>query len=665
MASVYDAFSSPVQRGDPYADFSSPADGHESPGLLGNMWASFKDAVSPVTGLMEAGTQFTTGAVAAPVAGWAGILQGAYNAVDPNAGTSAADRVRQVQEALTYQPRTESGQVISGVANYPLEKLAQGADWAGGKATDITGRPAVGAAVNTAIQFAPALAFKGVQALRGRKAGPVSVTDTPAQAAEAYVRANTSLDWNAIPAGIKQTLEGIAQDATQLSRLDPAALERQVRLQSLSRPVPATQGQLTRDIVQLRNEGNVAATEAGKPIRDIHVQQNRALLDNLEILKGKTGGTAATPEQAGQVIQGAARANLAAQEAKVKALYKKADASGETAQAVDVSPILSLIEQVPDVTRYGWVKTWLNKTGVTRAATEVRDPLTNQITKPAAPPTMSIRNLERLRQDAQAELTSADGKARFYAGQLVQAIDSVTEGAGGKLYQEARAARKEQAMRFQEPRGVARLVEDRSRTDPATALEDTWRKTVIGGSIEDLRTVKRELLTTKQGVQAWREMRTQTAQHIINEATKSVTRYEDGSPNITPASMERAIKTVGRDKLMEIMGPKLVAELDNIMEATRIAKTEPPPSFKGSPTAANLMALLERWAAKVPVVGNAAVGVAVKAAEKGRAVREIRNAETSPLDKAAAGTKNALYKKRAVNSLTTVAPYAGLANQSN
>jgi hypothetical protein len=104
-------------------------------------------------------------AVAAPVAGLAGVAQGIKNRFSP--GMSAADRVEQVQGAMTYEPRTEGGKAVTGIISYPFEKLAQGADFAGQKASDLTGSPAIGAAVNTAIQGAPAVLLRG----RGKSGG--------------------------------------------------------------------------------------------------------------------------------------------------------------------------------------------------------------------------------------------------------------------------------------------------------------------------------------------------------------------------------------------------------------------------------------------------------------------------------------------------------------
>jgi hypothetical protein len=117
-------------------------------------------------------------AIAAPVAGLSGVAQAIKNRFSP--GMSAADRVEQVQSAMTYEPRTEGGKAVTGVISYPFEKLAQGADYAGQKAADLTGSPAVGAGVNTLIQGAPTVLLRG----RGKSGGVAGdVPRTPSMGA--------------------------------------------------------------------------------------------------------------------------------------------------------------------------------------------------------------------------------------------------------------------------------------------------------------------------------------------------------------------------------------------------------------------------------------------------------------------------------------------------
>jgi hypothetical protein len=104
----------------------------------------------------------------------AGGLAGIGDLVRTHDPARAAAEVQRIQNALTYQPRTQGGQLGTRLIGLPFAELAKGADWAGGKVTDLTGSPGAGAAVNTAIQALPLLAGAKLPEFRD-----ASVTSTP------------------------------------------------------------------------------------------------------------------------------------------------------------------------------------------------------------------------------------------------------------------------------------------------------------------------------------------------------------------------------------------------------------------------------------------------------------------------------------------------------
>lgn len=585
--------------------------------------------VNPV-GNVETAANLATGAIATPIAGLAGLGAAALKELGLS-DKEPADVVRGVQSALTYEPRTPAGKAETKGVNYPFQKLGEFADWAGSHIATSTGSPAVGALVNTAIQALPAALMRGKgAAAEDAAAGETAQTTvTPEARAQEYVARNTGLDWNALSGAVKDRLTSIAKDATTLDMLDPKAVERQARLESLPVPVPATKGQLTRDPVQLRNEGNVSATAAGKPIADIHDAQNQALLDNLDLLKNEQGGVAASAEQTGASVQDAARAKLDLQKQTVSDLYAKAKAAGDLEAPVSPKPILQTIAQSPDKTHFGWVQSWLSDMGVvnkTDAGTVINK--------------LKLGELEDLRQAAVAR-TRDGGTSAYYAGKVIDAIDQATAGAGGDAYQAARAARKAQGTEFEQQGGVAALVDNKSRTDRATALEDTWRKTVLGGSNDDLSNVRDTLITggndaTKaKGLQAWKDLRAQTIQYIKDQATKGVAPRQDGSLNITPAALQNAVRAVGADKLEILFGSGTTKRLNDILQATKDVKTLPPSAAVGSSTFANMLAFLEKSIGRVPLVGDTVTGAVrgVAALRKmGASAREANAAAKTPLD---------------------------------
>jgi hypothetical protein len=164
-----------------------------------------KNANSPlnVLGPLETMAQMGTGLGATILGGVSGIAQGAWNSVVPKRfeGQSAADSVREVQEKLTYQPRTGLGAGMSRAAGFPGELYGKGTDYLGGKTTDITGSPLLGAAIKTTGDAIPmAFGAKSVPRSGPRMAGNYKPTKFEAPttkqlgeaATEAYKRADES-----------------------------------------------------------------------------------------------------------------------------------------------------------------------------------------------------------------------------------------------------------------------------------------------------------------------------------------------------------------------------------------------------------------------------------------------------------------------------------------
>lgn len=655
-----------------------------------------KRAAQVPLGGAEALTSLASSAVAAPAAGIAGIVQGVSNAAarvtGGQPGMQAADRVRQVQGALTYQPRTQGGQVATGAIAYPFEKLAEGADWAGQKVADATGSPLAGTVVNTALQAAPALATRTGRAplVKAGRAVVERTTGRPTAAAaaqsanelgaararaEAYVTRTAGLDWSALGPALQDRLTQIARSATALEQLDPKAVAREARLQSLPVPVSATRGQLERNPAAMRREANVAATEAGQPIADVYAQQNAQLLENLDVLKGKVAGrgktasTARTPEDAGRSVQDAAlRAKQQKAEAQTNAAYKAARATEPDAE-VGPQPLYEMLEQSPEMGRLPWLEGWLRKNKVTATET-APDGTVVQTTRG-----VKLAELDDLRKKATA-IAKTGGTDGYYAGQVLKTIDGLMDEVpdAAKAWKDARATHRAERTEFGDQGAVRRLVEEKpNSTDRVTALESTVDR-IVGGSLEDIRTVKRSLLTggdsatRTAGRQAWRDVRTQVIQRLRDEATKGVATMPDGSPNLQPGALKRAIDAIGPEKLNEVFGPGTARQLDAILKAAQDTKTMPatggPPV--GSSTVQNALAFLEKGLGRIPLAGpvaDAAIGVVRTGVREAENTRAAAAATTTPLNEALSRASSRSNRSAAARAAAPYVPLSELANR--
>lgn len=115
-------------------------------------------------GLGETALTMGTGALSSAAGGLTGL------AALPFVGAEgSSDLIQSIQEAGTYQPRTEAGQGILGAISKPFDALSRGQQAVGSAVTDVTGSPLLG----TAAQIAPdvAGALFGLQAFKKIKGG--------------------------------------------------------------------------------------------------------------------------------------------------------------------------------------------------------------------------------------------------------------------------------------------------------------------------------------------------------------------------------------------------------------------------------------------------------------------------------------------------------------
>ena len=117
-------------------------------------------------GLGETALTMGTGAVSSVGAGLAGLASLPFVGVD-----QSADIVRSIQEAGTYQPRTEAGKTILGAVAKPFETLERGMSNVGGAVTEYTGSPALGTAAYVAPDIVATLF--GLKAFQNLKGGTV------------------------------------------------------------------------------------------------------------------------------------------------------------------------------------------------------------------------------------------------------------------------------------------------------------------------------------------------------------------------------------------------------------------------------------------------------------------------------------------------------------
>jgi hypothetical protein len=124
-----------------------------------NTASPIKNAVGPA----ETALHYATAGLAMPISGVAGLGQGIWNAVVPKRfeGQQAGDAIREIQEGLTYQPRTGAGAGMARVSGLPMEAYSAGTNKVGEFAAEKTGSPLIGATIKTGLDAGPALLTRG------------------------------------------------------------------------------------------------------------------------------------------------------------------------------------------------------------------------------------------------------------------------------------------------------------------------------------------------------------------------------------------------------------------------------------------------------------------------------------------------------------------------
>lgn len=141
---------------------------------------------SPTTGgaIFEPVAQMVTGSVGSAVGGLAGFA----DVIRGKSAEEATKTIQDIQQAMTYQPRTEAGKTLSQAIAYPFEKASEGLGWVGGKIGGAFGDEAAGEAIGeSAIPVAATLLGARPAMAVGSKLAKQAATNRAAAATSAAV----------------------------------------------------------------------------------------------------------------------------------------------------------------------------------------------------------------------------------------------------------------------------------------------------------------------------------------------------------------------------------------------------------------------------------------------------------------------------------------------
>jgi hypothetical protein len=412
--------------------------------------------------------------IAAPLATIYGELANAAPLGSPQASAAGKAMAAKAREQF-YQPRTQTSREILGAVGEFLQPIT-------GALPPTLG--SVGTSINA---LAPAALMQA-----GAVARP-AITQATAPVRNVLANVMTREQPGMVGMGAASTAED---------------LMRQQRLEQFG--IRATAGERERNLQKQQFESDVqrgalpgvsenVKAKLGKEYGAFKVGQKEDILNQFERMTEEVGGTIdrSTPRALGTFVD-KTLSNIYTNKFKdYKAKYKLADDSGET------------LEQVP----YQSLLDYIGTKSTTRR--EKLDPILNDVAEllgmndPQKTGTISIRNLEDIYQVVGTAKDSPSARP------LKDLITKIGDGAGGKLYQDARQARTQLAKEFEDVYRVDKLLGTKAGyKDRQVALDDVYNHIIVDGPLEEMRTVTSLLKKTPEGQKAYQELQGYTLQRM-------------------------------------------------------------------------------------------------------------------------------------------------------
>lgn len=628
------------------------------------------------------------------LAGIGGSMYGKYLALKQMTGQATPDEVEEYKQSMSGLNSTKSGMAGNitgevatmaplgagvfgaGVKGLSALKLANAAKWLSGLEATAKGRAAlaaVGGATQGAMQpvgegesrgtnagvglalgaAGSAVGDKVIKTIAGSRGAAAQQRDVLAKLADPDYRANiqaditvtlknAGMDFDAMGQRAKEMLTQQAARAIESgAKLDAKSLARQATLASQPIPMKGTKGQLGQNFYDQQTERMVADIPViGSSVRNRLEDQQGQLVQNMDMLKSGTGGTAKTEADFGRSLRGNIADKYAATKSGVRAAYKEADdvSGGNVTQLGD--DVLKWFEHNQGFEGVGGLLTKAKGLGIVST-----DDAGNLVANPT-----TMRSLYELRRDASV-LAKDPGTKGHYGGEFKKKIDDIFTNDGGQLYRDAAKLRAEQGAKFESgPAVISQILKKRagSTTDPSIRPEALFDRLIINGSQDDLLNLRKFLLTgdkteRTQGMQLIRDLRSQTVKHLQDAATR-----KGQSPTVLLASLENAYSEIGPEKMAQIFGKGGADKMNSFLESAKIISKTKNFSSPGSPTASKIAMMMTNLAntlEKLPIVG----GVSSKVATLAIAGSQAKGALKTPAQD--------IYNKEVANTVKDLSPW--------
>jgi hypothetical protein len=385
---------------------------------------------------------------------------------------------------------------------------------------------------------------------------------------------------------VKQKLPGMGEENNpSLRGVGAAEAEkgkvRQARAHELLDPIDLSRDQYTRnfkDVNYAREKAKDAAT--GEPIREHYANQNKKLINNLQLEIEQTGAqkTGIDRSVLGDEFNNVINNYKEQRRQQKNDAYAAADAAGETLQQVPYKPVLDYINDIK-----------------TKRPTQYdQNPILKMVEEdirandPGNAGTINLRQMEDIRAliNAETEFGTSNG---FHGGKIRGQIDSITKDAGGSLYQEARALNSRFMKEFEENPGIRDITAiKKGTTERKIPIENLVEDSMLKGPRSRVEEIFKTLEQAGPEGQAMiNELRGVVGEHIAQAATKGVGRDIHGNAVVNARALNDVITKLDKSgKLDLIFGKKGAERYRTLNDVAIDVKTVPEGSVNYSGTAA-------------------------------------------------------------------------------
>lgn len=561
MANVFDQFDKSAAKpssGNVFDQFDQPAQDAQGEPILSMNEQPHQRPRKPEPSLMdeaigvgEAFLTTATGATAGTAGSLIGTIEGIVQAAregkigEPEAAQIIQQRAAELGGYGTYQPRTQQGQ----------EYVQAIGEIAGAL-------PPVIAGVN------PAQAT-GMQQSLGRTA-QVAASNLP------------------IPTSANKAMGGLSVGAAEIPK-------EQVRVERANElPVPLggklTKGMRTQDFSQQKFENETAKNpEFGAQLRDRYIELNEGINQNIDAFLDATGTTITDKNwrsQTGNKVVDALSAGYRAEKAKVDNAYNAARAKGETQQVIHLDTLNDYLNSERGAVEAAPILKSFEKEAFVR---EVGEGSLSDGTFKLKP--MTIDQAEELRQRVNALVDVTNKQDSTRARQIKSLIDEAQDQGTGSAFQSARKQRQQLANKYENLAIIDKLLDTQGNyTDQRIAAESVIDRAVIGGTVQDVRNLRRVLSTAGEaGLEALNEVRSAVVRHIRDEATSNVGRDPNDNPIISFAKLNKSINQLDEDGKLDLLFGKAEADKWRVLrDVARDIKVTQPNAVNTSNTASNI-----------------------------------------------------------------------------